>query len=215
MGVRADILEVSRVLAEASRSRDLSRFEPQGPLGADAKVYASLMRALPRNRDIPGALKGADLRPLFLVNGLILAASLRRPARTILLEALAAGLLEFSDYFELIADRRAAPTLPREQARALQARYFAYCAAQLVECGLPVSGALATMKGDACDEETGLEIQAWIEDGPSAMLGSALLPARERELWQAVFSQGRSAWPALRAHLVETYSLPFRPLLGR
>jgi len=102
-----------------------------------------------------------------------------------------------------------------EDARAMQSRYFAYCAAQLVECGLPVSGALATMKGDACDAATASEIQRWIQDGPEVMLQSTLLPAKERELWRAVFSQGQSAWPALRGYLVETYSLPFRPLPGR
>lgn len=213
MAVRADILEISRVLGEASRVRDASKFEMQGPLGGDAKVYAALMRALPRHRDVPGALKPAGFRPLFLVNGLILAASLRRPQRAVLLEALAAGLLEFADYFELIAEGSAATR--SEEARAMQSRYFAYCAAQLVECGLPLSGALATMKGDACDPATAAEIQRWIEDGPSVMLQSTLLPAKERELWQAVFSHGHSAWPALRGYLVETYSLPFRPLPGR
>ena len=214
MGVRADILEVSRVLAEASRCRDFSKFEVPGPLGEDAKTYAALMRALPRQRDVPGLLRPASFRPLFLVNGLIVAASLKRPQRAVLLESLAAGLLEFADYFEALAERPAAPALPAERLKALQARYFAYCAAQLVECGLPVSGVLATMKGDACDEDTAYEIRRWLEDGPAAMLESDLLTAREKELWRAVFERGRGAWPALRSHLVETYSLPFRPLGG-
>lgn len=216
MSVRADILEIARVLEEAARCPDLTRYEAPAPVGADAGVYAALMPRLPRHRGVPDALEPARFRPCFLVNGLIVAAGLPRHARIVLLEGLAAGLLEFADHFELIAERPAdgGGPLPDER-RAAQARYFAYCAAQLIECGVPVSGALATMKGDALDEDTACEIRGWIEDGPDAMLASALLTEREKVLWKDVFDKGRQAWPALRDHLVLTYSLPFRPLPNR
>lgn len=52
MGARADILEVARVLEEAARARDLARFKPPDPIGADAAVYASGLcrRASPPGR---------------------------------------------------------------------------------------------------------------------------------------------------------------------
>lgn len=212
MAVRADILEIARVLEEGSRSKDLSRFKAPAPIGADAAVYAKLMKVLPRQGDVPGHLQEAGFRPLFLVNGLIVAAALPRPPRAVLLESLAAGLLEFVDHFELLAERKEANPPPvSAEAMSRQQRYFAYVAAQLIECGLPVTGALATMKADCADGDTAEEIRAWIERGPSAMLSSPLLSERERVLWKAVFDEGRAAWPALRDHLVAVHGLPFRP----
>jgi hypothetical protein len=211
MALRADILEIARVLEEGSRSKDLSRFKAPSPIGEDAAVYSKLMKVLPRQNDVPGHLREARFRPLFLVNGLVVAASLPRPPRAVLLEALAAGLLEFVAHFELLAERREPNPPPvSDEARARQTRYFAYVAAQLIECGLPVTGALATMKADCADGDTADEIRAWIERGPSAMLESGLLGERERTLWKAVFEEGRAAWPALRDHLVAVHGLPFR-----
>lgn len=216
MAVRADIMEVARVLEEAARARDLARFKPPAPIGADAAVYAKLMRALPRQNDVPGRLQEARLRPYYLQNGLIVAAAMPRPARAVLLEALAAGLLEFVDHFERLAEAGGgrAEALA-DDAAARQERYFAYVAAQLVEFGLPLTGALATMKGDCLDEPRARELKRWIEEGPSAMLASPRLSPRERELWDAVFQRGREAWPALRDHLVGLHGLPFRPLPAR
>lgn len=213
MAVRADILEIARVLEEASRSKDLSRFKAPSPIGEDAAVYAKAMKVLPRQSDVPGHLQEARFRPLFLVNGLIVAAALPRPPRAVLLEALAAGLLEFVEHFELLASRGEPHSPPfTEEAAARQRRYFAYVAAQLIECGLPVTGALATMKADSADRDTAEEIRSWIELGPAAMLRSPYLGERERELWKAVFNRGRAAWPPLRDHLVAVHGLPFRPL---
>ncbi|MDX6770634.1 MAG: hypothetical protein SF051_13955 [Elusimicrobiota bacterium] len=216
MAVRADALEIARVLEEAARSKDLSRYKAPSPIGEDAAVYARLMKVLPRQGDVPGHLKEARFRPLYLVNGLVVAAALPRPSRAVLLEALAAGLLEFIEHFELLAERRAAnppPVTPEAAAR--QARYFAYVAAQLIECGLPVTGALAVMKADAADGDTSEEVRSWIERGPSAMLASPLLSERERELWKGVFDAGRAAWAPLRDHLVAVHGLPFRPVPER
>lgn len=212
MAVRADILEVARVLQEAAVCPDLSKFQPPSPLGADASIYAKLMTALPRHKDVPRALAEANLRPLFLVNGLVHAAALTRQPRRVLLESLAAGLLEFVDYFELIADRAAPRVLAPDAAARLQKRYFAYCQAQLIECGFSVTAALTTMKGDALDEDVSYEIRGWLEQGPESMLSSGLLTQDERGLWAALFRDGRHAWPALRSYLVQTYQLPFRPL---
>ncbi len=213
MAVRADILEIARVLEEASRSKDLSRFKAPSPIGEEAAVYAKLMKVLPRQADVPGHLQEARFRPLFLVNGLVVAAALPRPPRAVLLESLAAGLLEFVEHFELLAERRAANPPPVSPEAAMrQTRFFGYVAAQLIECGLPVTGALATMKGDAVDGDTAEEIRSWIERGPSAMLESPLLNERERALWKGVFDQGRAAWPPLRDYLVAAHGLPFRPL---
>lgn len=216
MAIRADILEVARVLEEASRTKDLSRFKAPAPIGEDAAVYAKLMKVLPRQGDVPGHLREARFQPLYLVNGLIVAAALPRPPRAVLLEALAAGLLEFVDHFELLAERKQANPPPvSAEAADRQRRYFAYVAAQLIECGLPVTGALATMRADCADGDTAEEIRAWIERGPSAMLASPLLDERERALWGAVFEQGRAAWAPLRDHLVAVHGLPFRPLPER
>lgn len=215
MAVRADILEIARVLQDASRCAQLPRFVAPSPLGGDAQVYASLMKELPRHRDVPGALKDAAFQPCFLVNGLIIAAAMPRSPRSVLLESLAAGLLEFTDYFERLAAPPSAEPPPLPDARRAQARYFAYCAAQLVECGMPLTAALTTMKGDALEPEVAYEIRGWIEDGPDAMLASSLLSEAEKPLWRAVFAQGRAAWPALREHLVAAYSLPFRRLPER
>lgn len=214
MAVRADILEIARVLEEASRAKDLSRFKAPSPVGEQAGVYAALMKVLPRQSDVPGHLGGARFRPLYLVNGLIVAAALPRPPRAVLLEALAAGLLEFVSHFEALAAKELGED-PPEDVLARQPRYFAYVAAQLIECGLPVTGALATMKADCLDESTARELASWIQEGPSAMLESPLLSSRERELWKAVFDEGRAAWPALRDHLVAVHGLPFRPLPER
>lgn len=214
MALRADVLEIARVLEEASRSKDLSRFKAPSPIGEEAGVYASLMKILPRQNDVPGHLGGARFQPLYLVNGLIVAAALPRAPRAVLLEALAAGLLEFVDHFEALALRDdGAP--PDAEILARQPRYFAYVAAQLVECGLPITGALATMKADCLDSDTAREITSWIQQGPSAMLASPLLSPRERELWKAVFEEGRAAWPLLRDHLIAVHDLPFRPLPER
>lgn len=216
MAVRADILEIARVLEEASRSKDLSRFKAPAPIGEDAAVYAKLMKVLPRQGDVPGHLHEARFKPLYLQNGLIVAASLPRPPRAVLLEALAAGLLEFVEHFELLAERRLPNPPPvSDEAAARQRRYFAYVAAQLIECGLPVTGALATMKADCADGDTSEEIRSWIERGPSAMLDSAYLTERERALWKDVFDSGRAAWAPLRDHLIAAYALPFRPLPER
>ncbi len=208
MSVRADILEVARVLEDAARAPKLTRFLPPGPLGADAGVYAGLMPALSGHPDVPRALAPADFRPFFLVNGLLLATSLPRAPMSALLETLSVGLLEFADHFERLAVPGAAAD---DAARALQARYFAYCEAELVERGMPLTGVFATMKGDALDQETAHDIRSWIEDGPQAMLASPLVEPRERELWRAVFDGGRAAWPVLRAHLIAAHRLPARP----
>lgn len=216
MGARADIMEIARVLEEAARARDLARYKAPAPIGADAAVYAKLMKVLPRQNDVPGHLQEARFRPYYLQNGLIVAAATPRAARVVLLEALAAGLLEFVDHFERLAERgdgRTASLSAQDAAR--QERYFAYVAAQLVEFGLPLTGALATMKGDCLDEPNSRELKRWIEEGPSAMLASPKLSPRERELWDAVFQRGREAWPALRDHLVGLHGLPFRPLPAR
>lgn len=216
MALRADILEIARVLEDASRSKDLSRYKAPSPIGEEAAVYARLMKVLPRQSDVPGHLQEARFRPLYLVNGLVVAASLPRPPRAVLLEALAAGLLEFVEHFELLAERRSAnppPVSPEASLR--QTRYFAYVAAQLIECGLPVTGALATMKADAVDGDTSEEVRSWIERGPSAMLASPLLNEQERALWKDVFDKGRAAWPPLRDYLVARHGLPFRPLPER
>ena len=214
MAVRADILEIARVLEEASRAKDMARFKPPAPIGEVAGVYAALMKVLPRQNDVPGHLGGVSFQPLYLVNGLIVAAALPRPQRAILLEALAAGLLEFVSHFEALASAEHNAAVDPD-ALTRQPRYFAYVAAQLIECGLPVTGALATMKADCLDEDTAREITSWIQQGPSAMLESPLLSARERELWKGVFEQGRAAWPPLRDHLVAVHGLPFRPLPER
>ncbi len=211
MAVRADILEIARVLEEASRAKDLSRFKAPSPIGETAGVYAALMKVLPRQSDVPGHLAAARFRPLYLVNGLIIAASLPRPQRAILLEALAAGLLEFVGHFEALVAREDGAALDDEDL-ARQPRYFAYVAAQLIECGMPVTGALATMKGDCLDEATARELQGWIQQGPPAMLESPLLSSDERRLWHDVFDHGRAAWQPLREHLVAVHGLPFRPL---
>lgn len=214
MAVRADVLEIARVLEDASRAPELARFSPPPALGGDAAVYARLMPRLPRHADVPGALQSARFRPLFLINGLIHAAALSRMPRRVLLEALAAGLLEFADYFAALGGQDR-PAFPVEQGAALQKRYFAYCLAQLVECGFSLTAALATMKGDALDPQTGYEVRSWIEEGPQAMLASERLTWKERELLGAVFRGGKGAWPAFRDHLVAAYQLPFRTIPER
>ena len=214
--VRADILEIARILEEAARCRDLAKFEPTSPLGEDAKVYATLLKTLLRHKDVSAALQTAKFRPLFLVNGLIVAASYRKAPRAVLLQALSIGLLEFADYFELMLDRSAEnPPLTPEEAAKQERRFFAYCAAQLIECGMPITGVFATMKGDALDQGAAYELRAWIEEGPKRMLISELLTARERALWGDLFNKGRESWPALRDHLVSAYAIPFRPMPGR
>lgn len=210
MAMRADILEIARVLSDASALTEMSAFRAPSPLGEEATRYAELMPKLPRHPDVPGALVGAEFKPLFLLNGLIHAAAMPRMPRRLLLEALSAGLLEFVDYFEALAGGGAL-----ENAADKQKRYFAYCLAQLVECGVDLTTAMTIMKGDALDQGSAYEVRSWLEDGPDAMLRSALLTDRERDLFSAVFSEGRAAWPALRDHLVTTYSLPFRPAPAR
>lgn len=212
MSVRADILEIARVLSDASGAMDLKAYRAPSPLGEDARVYAALMPALPGNPDVPGALRGASFRPLFLVNGLIHAAAFPRMPRRLMLEALSAGLLEFAEYFEALS-REA--VLPPQEAAALQRRYFAYALAQLVECGFSMTAALTTIKGDALDRTASAEVRSWLEDGPKAMLASELLTEKERELWAAVFADGKGAWPALRDHLVAEHALPFRAAPAR
>ena len=207
MSVRADLLEIARVLSDASGLMDLSGFRAPSPLGEDAAVYARLMPVLPGHEDVPGALRGAAFRPLFLVNGLIHAAAFPRMPRRLLLESLSAGLLEFAEYFEALS-REA--ELPPEKAAALQRRYFAYGLAQLIECGFSMTAALTTIKGDALDRTAAAEVRSWLEDGPKAMLSSELLTPTERALWGEVFADGKGAWPALRDHLVAEHALPFR-----
>lgn len=208
MSVRADIMEVARVLEDAAAAPKLTRYLPAGPLGADAGVYAGLMPALSGHPGVQNALALAEFRPFFLVNGLLLATSLPRAPMSALLETLSIGLLEFADHFERLASPGAAVD---DAARALQTRYFAYCAAELVERGMPLTGVFATMKGDALETDTAYDIRAWIEEGPQAMLSSPLVTPRERELWRAVFDGGRAAWPVLRTHLIAAHRLRVRP----
>ena len=73
-----------------------------------------------------------------------------------------------------------------------------------------MSGAFATMKGDALDQGTAYELRAWIEEGPERMLSSSRLSADEKRLWKDAFARGSEAWPALRDHLVAAYALPLR-----
>jgi len=126
---------------------------------------------------------------------------------------LSVGLLEFADHFERLHVLDGAAL--DDAARRLQARYFAYCEAELPDRGMPLTGVFATMKGDSLEQETAFEIREWIEAGPSAMLASKLVLPEERELWKGVFEKGRDAWPALRAHLVRAYDLPARRKEGR
>lgn len=207
MSVRADIMETARVLETAARASTAARFVAPSPLGESARVYAELIPRLTGHPDAARALSGAEFRPFFLVNGLLLATSLPRAPLRELLETLALGLLEFADHFE----RLAVPGTPVDAAgRRQQERYFAYCLAELTERGMPLTGVFATMKGDALDQETALDVRGWIEEGPTAMLASPLVPAEERELWRAVFERGKEAWPALRARLLRAYDLPAR-----
>lgn len=209
MALRADIMEVARVLDEAARANSLSGFTPPPFLGDDAQVYAKLLRVLGRHKDIPGALRPTGFHPLLMQNGLILAAAIPRRARKALLEGLAAGLREFVDHFEALAE---APRAVNEEALTRQRRYLAFCQAQLIECGLPFTGALATARGDCLDEETAEAVRSWISDGPDAMLTSPLLGGRERELWKDAFTKGREAWPILRDYLAEEFALPVHRL---
>jgi len=217
MSCRADILEIARVLSEAARCRDIARFQPPAAIGKDAAVYALAIQRLRVDQDIPEELRPAHVRPFFLINGLLLATSLPGKPLAALFEALATGLLEFADYFELISDRfeGKAPPLSDEQAEAAEKRYFAYCLAQLTECGMPLTGVFATMKGDSLAQSTAYEVRAWIEEGPQRMLRSELLTPAERALWKDLFDRGQQAWPALRDHLVATHSLPLRRIPGR
>ncbi len=209
MALRADVLEVARVLDEAARANSLAGFQPPPFLGDDAQVYAKVLRELARQKDIPGALGSAAFKPLLLQNGLILAASIPRRARKALLEGLAAGLREFVDHFEGLAET---PRPAGEEALARQRRYLAFCLAQLIECGLPFTGALATARGDCLDKETAEAIRSWISDGPDVMLSSPLIGEKERVLWKDAFTKGRDSWPILRDYLAEEFSLPVHRL---
>jgi hypothetical protein len=182
-------------------------------MGTEAKAYVAAARQVLEHADL-AALDEAAFRPFFLVNGLAQAAQFGRHAdRAFMLEVLAAGLVEFADYFEAIHPDRLAPEeTPEEFARLLtvQRRYFAYCAAQLSEAGMSLEGIWMTMKGDSLDQKTSSDIRDILEEGPEKIAASPLYSDREKQLWAAAYAQGLAAFEELRQHLVSTYQLPFK-----
>jgi hypothetical protein len=214
--IRGDILEIARVLREFSARRsdeDWRAFRPSFPMGADARLYAEAAREATKPADLEALVK-ASFRPFFLANGLTQASLLKRHAdRAFLLEALATGLVEFADYFEGISPDRIAPDeTPEEFERlaALQRRYFAYCVAQLSECGMGMEGIWMTMKGDSLDMETSYAVRAILEEGPEKIAASPLYSDEEKRLWAAAYAQTPGAFQELQRLLVETHKLPFK-----
>lgn len=218
MSIHADILEVAKVLREFSQTssaEDWKSFQPSFPMGADARDYADALRTLPQKPGLDReALRKASFRPFFLVNGLTQASLLaRHEDRAFLLSALAAGLVEFADYFEAIHPDRLVPNeTPEELNRleSLQRRYFAFCVAQLSECGMDSEGIFMTMKGDSLDMATSFAIREILEEGPDAIAGSSLYTDQEKQLRSAVYANEPGAVKALQQHLTSTYQLPFR-----
>jgi hypothetical protein len=214
--IRGDILEIARVLREFARTgsdADWRKFRPGFPMGADARAYAEAARRLTSDANRADAVK-AEFRPFFLANGFIQATQCADHARrAFLLEALAAGLAEFADYFDAIHPDRLRPEETDEECerlRAEQKRYAAYCAAQLTECGMDMEGVWMTLKGDALDVETSAQIRAILEEGPERVAACALFSDEEKRLWAAAGSGGPEAFEALQRALVAAHKLPFK-----
>jgi|GEM_PF-6838118 len=219
---RSDVLEVARVLREYARAPSveaLAKVEPAAPMGRAAKVYGELARRLHERPDVSAALKGAAFAPYFLVNGFILGCNLSVHAdRAFLLDRLSAGLVEFADYLLFVANRlepeAPAPTPEEEKALlAAQTRYFAYCVAQIGECGMGVDGVFMTMKGDSVDQGSSYAVRDLLEGGPDAIEASPLYTDDEKKLWLAVYAaapdEAQRRFEALQQHLVSAHRLPF------
>lgn len=183
---------------------ELPKLVSDAPAGSRTQQFFELAKDLD-GKDLPVVCRDIGFFRFFLVNTLIQAQRLNHQFRMLAYTAIGQGLTEFARYFAYLETRTSYDGLADDAKR-----FYAYCAAQLIELGFDMDGLLMTMKGDAKDQSDSYELRRLREDGPDAFANTELFDAEEKKLWDAVFDQGgQPAVTALQLHLVEKHKLPF------
>lgn len=139
-------------LSKAGSERALRDYNPPFPSSSDPARYGRHAKGMFAGQTSLD-MTGFNFRPAFITNGLRLLPELSDLHRRFVLDVLATGVREFADYFleqEVSASGGVSET-KQSELKAMQKRYFAYCLAQLLQCGMDFEGVLMMMKGDAMD----------------------------------------------------------------
>lgn len=167
--------------------------EPLQALTPDEQRYAALLQQLgDGSDDVPDVLtqlRGVELRPYFLLNGLLHAAQWQEEGARRTCYVLGRGLQAFAALFD---DGEGQPELQR--------RYFAFLIAWWPSCGIGLEAVLATMKADALDLPTAYAARELLEGGPPAFEQSELFDDGEKQLWAALFADEAGAAERLQLH---------------
>jgi hypothetical protein len=165
--------------------------EPLQPQTPDEQRYAALLQQLgDGSDDVPDVLtqlRGVELRPYFLLNGLLHAAQWQEEGARRTCYVLGRGLQAFAALFD---DGR----------QELQGSYFAFLIAWWPSCGIGLEAVLATMKADALDLATAYAARELLEGGPPAFGHSELFDDAEKQLWAALFADEAGAAERLQLH---------------
>lgn len=206
--------DVSDFLARLSRAEtDLEFAATPMPSSPVAQFYYRALQPDVLSDQVADKLLNAPFRPCFLINGIILAQQYPIHAKAYVIHALAEGLRENQEYLAYIHEHPAGNPAPEDMPRLkkLEKRYFAYCAAQLVECGMNAQGLFLTWKADALDVATSEVMQRILESGLEGILATDIFTDEEKQLWTAVFDGAPESWANLQKHMAAAYNVPYDP----
>lgn len=202
------------LLQRASRAtNDLEFAATPMPSSPAAQTYYRAMQPEVLTDQVPEKLANAPFRPCLLLNGMILAQQYPVHAKVYVLHALGEGLRENQEYLAYIHENPGAEPAPEDAERLgkLQKRYIAWCAVNMVECGMNAQGLFMTWKADAVDMATSNEMQAILTSGLEGVHAATVWTDQEKQLWTGIFENQPEAWHMMQRHMSETYNILYTP----
>jgi hypothetical protein len=207
-----EIAAVIRAFSTAREARDLQLIDPPGDPNSCGGIYRyRLQRMLEEPRSIID-LADCDFKPFLVMNGFLHATQIPFPGAVFTLARIADALDHFTGYLAYVTEQEFQPNRVRNHLlEKEQKRFQAFCIAQLIECGMDLMTILITLKGDALDYVTSMELRECYET-PGHLMRSKLFTDTEHALFRACLEDrdGRD-WGALQSHFVRSYHIPFTP----
>jgi hypothetical protein len=196
----------------AHRAGDFPLVNPPGRPESCRGLYRHRLQRMFQEPDNLTDFRDCKFRPFLVLNGFLHASRCAFPGTVFTLARIADALDHFAGYLAFITKQEFQPNRVRKgRLEREQKRFQAFCIAQLLECGMDLATILVTLKGDALDYATSMELRECCET-PEHLSRSKLFTSAEHELFRACREDGAGqTWDALQAHFVRTYHVPFTP----